>query len=69
MFDSRFLLKVADALVSEVCDSCGKEKDVKGGRTCENGHFICKDCVWAGVGFMGFGSDLKYCPLCKKPLR
>jgi hypothetical protein len=44
-----------------ICDNCGKEKDVEGGRTCENGHFICKDCVWAGVGFLGFGSDLKYC--------
>jgi len=21
------------------CDACGKEKDVKGGKTCENGHF------------------------------
>jgi hypothetical protein len=52
-----------------ICDSCGKEKDVKGGRTCENGHFICKDCVWAGVGLLSFGGDLKYCPLCKKPLR
>lgn len=23
------------------CDACGKEKDVSGGKTCENGHFIC----------------------------
>jgi len=50
------------------CSECGKEKDVQGGKTCEKGHFICKDCVYAGVGFMGFGSVLATCPLCKKPL-
>ena len=27
-----------------VCDSCGKKKDVGGGKTCENGHFLCKAC-------------------------
>jgi len=52
-----------------ICDSCGKEKDVKGGKTCENGHFICKDCVYKGVSFMGFGSVKTTCPLCGKPLK
>lgn len=51
------------------CDACGKVKPLKGGKTCENGHFICRDCVWAGTGGGLFGSGKKYCPLCKKPLR
>jgi hypothetical protein len=48
------------------CDACGKSKSVDGGRTCETGHFICKDCVWSGIVFV---SDKKSCPLCRKPLR
>ena len=47
------------------CDACGKEKDLRGGKTCSNGHFICKDCVWSG----GWFSPRKACPLCGKPLR
>ena len=42
-----------------ICDSCSKEKDVYGGKTCSNGHFIC-------------AADARYrttCPLCGKPLR
>jgi len=34
------------------CDACGKEKDVSGGKTCERGHFICKDCVWKVPQFL-----------------
>jgi hypothetical protein len=47
-----------------VCDSCGKKKDVAGGKTCESGHFICKGCVWSS-----FWSAKTSCPLCQKPLR
>ena len=47
------------------CDSCGKEKELKGGKTCENGHFICADCVYGGF----FGSTKTTCPLCQKPLK
>jgi NMD protein affecting ribosome stability and mRNA decay len=50
-----------------VCDVCGKEKDVAGGKTCENGHFICKDCYWKTAGILSGPSN--YCPICKKPLR
>lgn len=44
-----------------ICSACGKEKDVRGGKECENGHFICKQCVWSGLS--------KECPLCGKHLR
>jgi len=47
------------------CDSCGKEKDVKGGKTCERGHFICAGCTYGGL----FGGTRKTCPLCGKPLK
>ena len=50
------------------CDSCGKEKDVQGGKVCEEGHFICKACVWSAPGLLGPG-ERKTCPLCGKPLR
>lgn len=53
-----------------ICDSCGKEKDISGGRTCENGHFLCRDCVYgSGIDVLIFGTTKKICPLCKKPLR
>ena len=51
------------------CDSCGKAKDVSGGKTCEKGHFICKDCVWKGTGGGFVGGGKTSCPLCSKPLR
>ena len=49
-----------------ICDSCGKEKDVKGGKVCANGHFMCVHCVYGG-GF--FGSTRTSCPLCGELLR
>ena len=49
------------------CDSCGEPKDLRGGKTCESGHFVCKDCVWKPAGF--FSGPMKYCPLCEKPIR
>ena len=52
-----------------ICDKCGKEKEVSGGKTCENGHFVCKDCAWAGTFSGLLGNSQSTCPLCKKPLR
>ncbi len=49
-----------------ICDKCGKKKDVQGGKTCENGHFICKTCVNETLGLLS-GSRTK-CPLCQKQL-
>lgn len=49
------------------CNNCGESKDVEDAKFCEKDHFICKDCVWKGVGF--FGSTLKYCPICKTELK
>lgn len=48
-----------------ICDKCGKSKDVKGGATCETGHFICKSCV--NTAFLG--GKIKNCPICRKSLR
>ena len=52
-------------MAKRICDRCGKEKEVQGGRTCENGHFICQECVGVGI----FSDGIKQCPLCRKPLR
>lgn len=52
-------------MAKRICDSCGKEKDVSGGKTCENSHFICSSCIYGGF----FGSTKSSCPLCRKPLR
>lgn len=46
-----------------ICSTCGNLKDVRGGKICETGHFICRDCIW--VRFF----ELKICPLCKKPMK
>lgn len=51
-----------------VCANCGKEKDVSGGRMCEKGHFICRNCVYEGSGLI-FTHEKYTCPLCKKPLK
>lgn len=56
-------------MADRTCDSCGKSKNVSGGRTCERGHFICRDCVWAGTGGGFFGDGKKQCPLDNRPLR
>jgi hypothetical protein len=48
------------------CDVCGKDKEVSGGKICEKGHFICKECVYSGVIFI---SERATCPICKKPLK
>jgi len=47
------------------CDVCGKEKEVRGGKVCSNGHFICAGCVYGGI----LGPTRTSCPLCGKPLR
>ena len=51
------------------CDNCGKMKDTKSGKVCENKHFICAECVYgSGISIL-FSSGLKSCPLCGKPLK
>ena len=44
--------------MTRVCSSCGKDKDVSGGKICEKGHFVCKSCAY----------DRRYCPICDKKL-
>ena len=50
-----------------ICDVCGKEKDVKGGKVCAKGHFVCKEDIWKTAGLLT--GPRKICPLCEKPLR
>jgi len=52
---------------TRICDKCGKSKDISGGKTCENGHFICKSCVWETSGFLS--GPRESCPLCHKKLK
>ena len=40
---------------NRTCDSCGKSRDMSGAKVCENSHFVCKGCVWAGTGRRPFG--------------
>jgi hypothetical protein len=49
-----------------ICDVCGKEKDVSGGKTCEKGHFVCKGDIYTGLVFI---SEKTLCPICRKSLR
>lgn len=41
-----------------ICDVCGKNKDVEGGKTCEKGHFVCRA-----------DSGRTKCPICKTKLK
>jgi hypothetical protein len=49
-----------------ICDVCGVKKKLEGGKTCENGHFICY--TDRNTGFFG-GGGKTVCPICKAPLR
>jgi hypothetical protein len=55
-------------MAKRVCACCGKEKDVAGGRICENGHFICYHCVHETDAFLSTGGRAK-CPVCKSKLK
>ena len=55
-------------MAKRVCDMCGKEKELHGGKTCEKGHFVCKQCVWADSGVFT-SNEKKKCPICEKPLK
>jgi hypothetical protein len=48
-------------MATRTCVNCGKDKDLKGGKVCEKGHFVCYACT---SGIMG----KKYCPLDGKEL-
>ncbi len=52
-------------MAKRICDACGKSKDLGGGKTCVNGHFICYSCRDIGV----FSSGRTTCPRCKKKLK
>ena len=56
-------------MATRTCDYKGHVRDLSGGRVCESGHFICKECVWGGTGGGFFGGGMQTCPLCRKRLR
>jgi hypothetical protein len=31
-------------MAKRLCSVCGEEKDMAGGKICERGHFICRQC-------------------------
>jgi hypothetical protein len=53
-------------MAERICDACGKKRDTHGGKTCEKGHFVCKECVYSGVILI---DEKKSCPVCRRPLR
>jgi rubrerythrin len=51
--------------IERICDACGKSKKLSEGKTCDNSHFICKQCRYNGV----LSNDKTTCPLCKTKLK
>jgi len=49
------------------CAKCGRDKEIRNGVTCENGHFVCSSCK-SGQGVLGGSVTLTKCPLCGKRL-
>lgn len=43
-----------------ICDACGKEKDVSGGKVCSNGHSIFSSCVMPSKDSNNIHSDRVY---------
>lgn len=33
-------------MAKRTCDRCGNSRELKGGKTCERGHFICRSCAY-----------------------
>ena len=55
---------MATEVDTKLCDVCGKPGEVRGGKTCELGHFLCGNCVSGG----SLPEPRKYCILCHTPL-
>lgn len=55
-------------MAKRTCASCGKDKELEGGKVCERGHFVCKGCVYAGSNMLFLHKKTK-CPLCGTVLR
>jgi hypothetical protein len=53
-------------MVERVCAVCNRKKNVKGGKVCEKGHFVCREDVYFGIVFV---TERTVCPLDSKPLR
>lgn len=49
------------------CDACGKRKKIKGGATCEKGHFLCYSC--ARIDGLLTTKKRTKCPICETRLR
>ena len=49
---------------TKACDVCGESGEVRGGKTCELGHFLCGTFVSGG----SLLEPRKYCTLCYTPL-
>ena len=65
MITSSQLKKGGMGMPKRVCDVCGKDKDVSGGKTCEKGHFVCSSCADMGL----FAGKRTQCPICKTKLK
>ena len=52
-------------MAKRACAVDGKEEDLRGGKQCENNHFICSKHIYGGL----IGPDRKTCPLDGKALR
>lgn len=46
-------------MAKAVCCMCGKDKDMRGGKICEKGHFVCVDHIHSWMP----GPSRKKCPL------
>lgn len=58
-------------MAKRTCDVCGEKKSLRGGKTCEKGHFVCKSCYRSLQGAIKdvlFG-PVKKCPIDGKPLK
>ncbi|HOP45111.1 MAG TPA: hypothetical protein PLA11_16430 [Flavobacteriales bacterium] len=52
-----------------ICDNDGKERELKGGKTCRNGHFICRYCHTSSDLLGLFVDRRTKCPICGEKLR
>ena len=55
-------------MAHRTCANCGKQKLPKGERICENGYFICKDCVWSESGLLS-KKEIRRCSIDQTSLR
>jgi hypothetical protein len=52
-------------MLKRTCDACGEYKEVRYGKVCQKGHFICSKCINVTL----LPGHYTKCPICNTKLK